>query len=246
MPAAAAKNRLRERLERLLWMLLYRVRELPWGLDFKEDLERSGLPVELETIFDVGAHVGQSALSFSRLFPRATIWSFEPFAEPFGELERVTAERSVRCFQLAFGATPGTVSISPASQSSDSSLVVPAASSGPPEEIRITTLDLFAEEHAVERIDFLKVDTEGFDLEVLKGAERCLRAHAVTFVEVEAGMNPANQRHVPFEELKSFLEERGYVLFAVYEQVPEWSGEARLRFANPVFVAREVADRSAG
>lgn len=244
---AGARQASRALVERLLWALLYRVKQLPWGLDFRQDLALRAGGVRISTVFDVGANVGQSALDFSRAFPEATIWSFEPFAEPYRELVRATSGRRVRCFQLALGAEPGTKRVAPDDQSTDSSLVEtsPSASSRPVEEVRVETVDRFAREHGIERIDLLKVDTEGMDLDVLRGADALLDAHAVTFVEVEAGMNPENRRHVPFEVLKSFLEERGYVLFAVYEQVPEWSGAAQLRFANPVFVARDaVEDRA--
>lgn len=237
-----ARQASRAFVERVLWALLYRVKQLPWGLDFQRDLALRASGVRISTVFDVGANVGQSALDFSQAFPEATIWSFEPFAEPYRELLKATAGRRVRCFQLALGAEPGTRSVAPEDQSTDSSLVGPSSSMRPAEEVRIETIDGFSRAHGVERIDLLKVDTEGMDLDVLEGADALLRAHAVTFVEVEAGMNPENRRHVPFDVLRSFLEERGYVLFGVYEQVPEWSGAAQLRFANPVFVARDVVE----
>ena len=240
------KQAARAYAERVLWALLYRVKPLPWGLDFAQDLARRAPGVHVATIFDVGANVGQSALDFSRTFPEATIWSFEPFEAPFRELVRATVGKRVRCFKLALGSEPGTASVVPDPQSTDSTIV--AAADAEPDDrveaVEVTTLDHFTEEHAVDHVDLLKVDTEGFDLEVLKGAERCLRSHAVSFVEVEAGMNPENRKHVPFELVKSFLEEHGYVLFAVYEQVPEWTGEARLRFANPVFVTADIARRT--
>lgn len=219
---------------------------MPWGLELSHDLARVVPEVRIATVFDVGANVGQSALDFCRAFQGATIWSFEPFEEPFRELVRATAGEPVHCFKLAFGAEPGTASVAPDRQSTDSTLLGAdrSATQEQLEVVHVTTLDRFTEEHAINHIDLLKVDTEGFDLEVLRGAERCLRAQAILFVQVEAGMNPENRKHIPFELLKSYLEERGYVLFAVYEQVPEWTGEARLRFANPLFVAADVAKRT--
>jgi hypothetical protein len=70
------------------------------------------------------------------------------------------------------------------------------------------------------QIDFLKVDTEGYDLKVLEGAERLLRSGAVAFIQVEAGMNPHNVKHVPLEVLKMHLEGRGYTLFALSSRLP--------------------------
>jgi FkbM family methyltransferase len=222
---------------------VYPLEGLPWGLDLAHDLERRAPSLTITTVFDVGANVGQSALEFGGLFPEATVWSFEPFEEPYVELERATRGRRVRCFRLALGAEPATVEVAPDAHSVQSSLIPAGTGSGTATEtVEVTTIDAFAAEHGIDRIDLLKIDTEGYELEVLKGAEESLRRGAVTLVEVEAGMTPSNRKHVPFEVLKAHLEERGYVLFGVYVQVPEWSGEPRLRFANPVFAVGSVAN----
>lgn len=63
------------------------------------------------------------------------------------------------------------------------------------------------------------------------------------FIEVEAGMNPHNKYHVPFSELKSFLESKGYLMFGFYDQTQEWiCKKPFLRRCNAVFISETLAD----
>ena len=67
------------------------------------------------------------------------------------------------------------------------------------------------------------------------------------FVEVEAGMNAGNKRHVSFEALKDYLESRSYLLFGIYGQVHEWpTKKPHLRRTNPVFVSRRMIGKHKG
>ena len=54
-----------------------------------------------------------------------------------------------------------------------------------PIAVKCTTIDLFSAERNIRKIDVLKIDTEGFDLEVLKGAKAMLGQGAVSFVYFE-------------------------------------------------------------
>jgi len=58
--------------------------------------------VQVKTIFDVGANSGQTTSKYKALFPNATIYGFEPFAEPFMEMEReFGGDPAIRPVQLA-------------------------------------------------------------------------------------------------------------------------------------------------
>jgi FkbM family methyltransferase len=229
--------------ERVAPVRIYRAEHLPWGMDFPADAAQRAPDVHFRNVFDVGANVGQSALRFKEWFPIATIWSFEPFEEAFRKLEAATRGLNVRCHKLAMGAEPGKAAVALARLSVNNSVLNAPENPNTDsvETVELSTLDDFTAAQGVDRIDFLKVDTEGYDLKVLEGAERLLRSGAVTFIQVEAGMNPHNVKHVPLEVLKMHLEERGYILFALYEQTPEWSGEPRLRFTNATFMAEAPA-----
>ncbi len=195
----------------------------------------------METIFDVGANIGQSAQEYRRRFPAADLYCFEPVPSTFQELcKNLEVSDKTHAFPLAFGSKPGRVGVVLQSHSSINSLlntVEPPFPEGIQAEIvDVDTMDNFCRIHEISQMDYLKIDTEGYDLEVLKGAEDLLQRRCVTFIQVEAGMNPYNQKHVPLKILQDFLEAHHYVLFGLYDQTFEWRGEARLRFLNAVFI----------
>jgi hypothetical protein len=90
-------------------------------------------------------------------------------------------------------------------------------------------------ENAIDRIDLLKIDVEGYDLKVLEGAKESLHARRIAFVIVEVGFDGNTSPHVQFEDVRIFLASHGYLVFGLYDQQVEWSGELRLRYANVCF-----------
>jgi FkbM family methyltransferase len=217
-------------------------RRLPHGLDPFVDIRRQVPGYLPKVIFDVGANAGQSATEFAAAFPQADVYCFEPVQATFQELSLATiGTPRIQCFPLAFGSKKERLQIAIQESSVDNSLLQApltgdAITSTSTETVEVDTLDDFCTTHQIQQIDYLKIDTEGYDLEVLKGADALLQSGRVGFIQVEAGMNYRNDKHVPLETLTTYLKERGHILFGVYSQTPEWSGECRLRYANAVFL----------
>ncbi|WP_041731085.1 FkbM family methyltransferase [Conexibacter woesei] len=219
------------------------------GIDPIRDL-RQCLPGFAPTVVvDVGANVGQSAAVFAAAFPHAEILCFEPVSSVFEELQqRFAVSRRVHCVRCALGAESGSGSIVLSGSTLHSLAASPTAeSAGGTEPVEVRTLDEVCRERGIEHVDLLKIDTEGFDLEVLRGAEELLAQQRVDVVEVEAGMNPENSTHVPFETLKRHLERHDYRLFGIYEQKEEWPTlQPHLRRTNPVYISQRTIDRHRG
>lgn len=222
------------------------------GQDLFLDM-RVRLPqLHVDVAFDVGANVGQSARAMRAAFPEARIYCFEPAGSTFELLqENVSALRGVEAFRLALGARVDTGVLRIDGASTMYSLVRgregsdggPAAG-GKHEHVRVESLDSFCAQHAIDHIGYLKIDTEGGDLDVLRGAERMLDEQRIGVVLVEAGLNPLNERHVPFEALKSHLQAKQYFLFGIYDQTEEWpTGSRFLRRANCAFIPRALGRR---
>jgi FkbM family methyltransferase len=206
------------------------------------DIRKSGC--RMETVFDVGANVGQSARKFRYAFPDARIFCFEPVESVFQELQQsVAADSRIECFQMAMGSSKGVGRVYLTDHTTTSSLIEPENSRGF-EEIQIDTVDSFAGQHGIETIDLLKVDAEGFDLEVLKGADSLLSSARVAFVLIEVGFHPGDDRHVLFDHAREFLMARGFHVYGIYDQNLEWSGESRLRFANVCFANESAFKKS--
>jgi FkbM family methyltransferase len=204
-------------------------RHSPRGFDLCVDLSRM---IQPRIIFDVGANVGQSAAKYLSWFPAARICCFEPAEESAAEIRRRLNGR-VEVYQLAMGSTAGVAKLAQEGPSNRFRITDDGE-----ERVQVETVDRFCRDHGIDSIDFLKIDTEGFDLEVLKGADALLRGGRIQAVQVEAGMNPDNRLHVPIEAFKAFLEERGYRLYGLYEQKREWTQNLPyLRRTNPLFIS---------
>lgn len=217
------------------------------GCDVFEDLKFRIPALQIRMIFDVGANVGQSSLEFRRRFPSAEILSFEPVPSTFEQLRKnLGSAANIRAFPIAFGADQGQAHVVIQKKSVNNSLrqtvAEPVPSGAAFETVEIDTLDAFCARERIAQIDFLKIDTEGWDLEVLRGGNVLLSEHRVMCLQAEVGMNPFNHKHVPLHEIQEHLESRGYVLFGLYDQTPEWNGAARLQFCNAVFILAELAE----
>lgn len=229
---------------------IYLLKKLPRGVNFYEDLTRFFPTYKIDVVFDVGANVGDLASAYVIQFPHAHIFCFEPASHTYGILERkFKGNDRVSCFRKALGASESKATLILEGSSdmfyiSDSLKEIKIGEKKDAESVVVTTLDSFCNANNIHYINYVKIDTEGYELEVLKGASGMLAAHSIDFIEVEAGMNPGNVRHVPMEILKDFFEKYQYVLFGLYEQVHEWpTKEPHLRRANLIFLSRTMIEK---
>jgi FkbM family methyltransferase len=238
-------------LERVVGVRIYRT--LPRGLDIFADV-RSLLPqIKVEIIFDVGANVGQSALQYVKVFPDAQMYCFEPVLATFDLLQQNLRGRGkINSFRLALSEATGSGTMLLDGHSDQFSLHIDKTGDeviveAKTEHVPIESIDNFCSQHDIIRINYLKIDTEGNDLNVLKGGARMLAQHNIDIIEVEAGMSRRNSLHVPFDALTSFLADKAYFLFGIYEQVGEWpTKEPNLRRTNPVFISGRVIKANRG
>lgn len=193
-------------------------------------------------IFDVGANLGQSAESYIAEFRSCEIFCFEPVDSSFGFLSRrVNSCPQISLHKLAFGAEDGWATIEDKKLSGSNRIVedINPATTGFP-TVKVRRGDNFCDNYGLHEIFILKIDTEGYDLEVLKGFSRMLEQQAAAFVQIEASMAPENKHHVSAQQFTDHLYPLGYRLFGIYDQ---WAGrEGQLRRANLVYVAKKYLE----
>lgn len=213
---------------------------LPHGFDYSHDIDKRFGADSIKTVFDVGANVGQSALAYLHMFPQAEIYSFEPVSSTYKQLT-ATAQRSPRIhvYNVGMGREPGqvTINVNPVSLISS---IQQSRKEDHPEVIKLETVASFAEKQRVKTVDFLKVDTEGYDLEVLAGAASLLERQRIHFVMTECEPVNYTGRFVSFADVAAFLGRYGYRLFGVYEQQPEWDGSNCLLYWNALFICERL------
>ncbi len=195
------------------------------------DVQRRLVRNEQAVIADVGAHLGQTARRYRRLFPQATLHCFEPFPASFDALSRGLAnDPKLHAHQLALGAVPGRRSLNVNRSSATNSLlrsddraeaywgrdVLVTDSSI---DVAVTTLDAFCIERSLAHLDILKLDVQGAELDVLAGAERLLRGQAIDIVYMEMIVAPTYVGQRELHDYLSFFRAHGYVLFDFYNPV---------------------------
>jgi len=195
------------------------------GTDILHDIKNSAGRREIATVFDIGANVGQSALRFTAVFPKAKVYSFEPVPSTFELLKaQVAQEPRIRCFNLGCAAKTGETTVIRQEYSVWNSLVpeinVPKKDGGELREVvKLETVDRMVKELGIVSIDLLKTDTEGLDLAVLEGTAALLERQAVRFVVVEVGFHEADHRHSKFNMVNDYLVARGFCLAGFYDQM---------------------------
>jgi len=175
-------------------------------------------------IFDVGSNLGQSIEKYVHRFAYPEIHAFEPSPKTFEELKKRTGRlRGVVLHNFALGSQPGKLQFLENSKSDMSSFLQPGADHwGAIEhvtEVQVETLDRYCSERHIDNIDLLKIDTQGFDLEVLRGTKEMLAAKRVKSILIEITFLQIYQTAPRCDEIFRFLFDHGYRLIALYDQV---------------------------
>ena len=212
------------------------------GVRYWSDLSRIRSRVAFRQIIDVGAHRGETALEFADRFPNATIYSFEPDPTNYDALVAATSHVSgrVRCIRSAVSNDEGEKTFHRDADSHWHSLRPDAVRAGTDNVlVQTQTLDAFWRSEGFGQIDLLKTDTQGHDLNVLRGAEPLLIAGKVDFVYTEVGFSPTDTANTSFPNILSYLGEQGFHVLGLYAGFI-WERPWRLGYANALFVHERV------
>jgi len=202
-------------------------------------------------IFDVGAYIGEVALTYKKMFPQSTIYCFEPFPDSFQKLNRLCRGASIKAHQIAFSDKKGKTTFHINVDLSCNSLLPPtesdfkcySAKSIKDGEIQVetNTIDNFCADAGISGIDILKLDVEGAEVKVLEGASRMLSKQAIKLIYSEVMFIPHYTDGCLFHELTAFLNKHGYTLFNLYHLKSARNGQ--LRWGNAIFLSPEIRTR---
>lgn len=208
--------------------------------DFHHILKRKIEKDEPICCFDVGANIGQTAKKMSRYFPSATIYCFEPVNQTYQSLtENVKDDQGIKTFNFALGTGKGEMEIFLFPNSQWNSLSAPVSerakkTGGPSQTVRVETIDNFVKQNNIKKIDILKSDTEGYELEVLKGASDCLQNQIIEYLYLEVGFNEKDTQHTYFPKIIEELAKYGYGFSGLFEK--NYTKNDHLLYANALFI----------
>jgi FkbM family methyltransferase len=192
------------------------VRYPPFGGDLKALLDR----LAVDCVLDVGAFTGTYGRLLRGLGYTGRIVSYEPAAENFAALERESAaDPQWLARKLAVGAEPGTLELRLTGSPGCNSFLAPneyARRELPGmfelrgvERVQVVTLDeQLADAAGGARAIFVKLDTQGFDLEALRGGAHTLERAAL--LQVELSLQHTYEGQPGYLVLLGELEQRGF------------------------------------
>jgi len=174
--------------------------------------------LNIQTVIDVGAHVGQFSLLARRLFPAAKIIAFEPLKDGFDSLnENLAGTTNFQSFNVALGDTNGAQTMHRSEFAPSSSLrkmgqlhkeAYPHTAGGSEETIAVKTLDSALDELDVDGPIFLKIDVQGYEDAVLKGASKSLEK--VDLLLIETSFFPLYEGQLLFDDIYKALINQGF------------------------------------
>ena len=240
-------------VKRTVRKLLARTR---WGRERKskdpffvtQKLIRTPTPL----IFDVGAHVGETAARYRALFPGALIHCFEPYPPSFeGLATAARADARIVPHNVAVAESTGTATLRVNRASVTNSLLASDSrgdnywGSGLLDtegEVTVKTvaLDDFCREQRIEHVDVLKIDVQGAEYAVLAGARDLLARHAIDLIYIELIMAPSYVGQRKYHYYLTSLDALGYELFDLFNFGRR---DGRLIQSDGIFVAAEFLER---
>lgn len=197
------------------------------------DLVRDPFPVRiaaalgffaLDTVIDVGANVGQYGSSLRAAGYRGRIVSCEPLSDAYARLERrAGSDAAWTAVRTAVGAGPGTTSINVSANSYSSSVLpmtsahtgaAPGSEYVATETVEVTTLAALVKAQSIDPArTWLKIDTQGYESQVLDGAADLVGAFAA--IQLELSFVPLYDGQALFDELVGRLTGAGLSMYGL-------------------------------
>jgi FkbM family methyltransferase len=179
-------------------------------------------------VFDVGANRGQTIDLICRSLRKPKITAFEPNPELIARLQAAYGTTNITLEGIALGSSSGVREFNVLENHELSSfLELDRSTSNPfrqtPLHVRcpvpVDTLDSYVKARGVNQLDLLKIDVQGYDLEVLRGASGLLADQLVETILIEVNFVQMYVGQGSFGEIERYLWDRGYGLLCMYEIV---------------------------
>lgn len=178
----------------------------------------------IQTVFDVGANSGQYAYYIRRLGYRNRIVSFEPIKAPFQMMEKFARhDKKWDIENFALGDSNGETEINVSGNVVSSSILdmtsthlnaEPDSEYTRKEVIQIKTFDTYVAENKVDLTNsYMKIDTQGFEKNVIDGAAETLKD--IKGLQMELSMVELYQGETLVTEMLNYIESKGFTLYSL-------------------------------
>jgi FkbM family methyltransferase len=178
------------------------------------DHDQNMLPLILKhiptggTVIDIGSYIGDHTIAYSKkVGENGSVYAFEPNYEAFECLKyNLREHNNTICFNEGVGSDIKKASLTKIATNDGMNYLIDG------NDIQITTLDT----HDFSRIDLIKIDCEGYELEVLKGAGKTIDKHKPVMV-IEINEMTLTRSGINRKDIFDFLDKKGYIYTNIYK-----------------------------
>lgn len=200
-------------------------------------------------IIDVGAYVGDITQSYRKIFPNSTIYCFEPFKESYSILKNrfqndskiitLNSVLSDKSETVRFYVNENLRTNSLLALDSETEKYWPASNLKHCKEglVRSYSFDDFSQAENMDQVHLLKIDAQGAEFMILKGAFNALTRRKVKIIYLEVLLKPTYKQQAKFQDILGYLADLDYPLYGLYNQ--SYAKDGSLRQIDLIFVENE-------
>jgi FkbM family methyltransferase len=190
-------------------------------------------------MIDCGAHIGEDSVELARIFPAGIVYSFEAVPQVFAKLKHTVRRfKNIICNNIALSDKTGVskMYVSSGSYDGSSSLLAPKEHlADHPDvlfnetvEVNTISLDDWAGQNKIEKVDLLWLDMQGYEYPALKASAKVLPL--VKVIHTEVSTRETYENVTRYDELKNFLQQQGFT--EVYKALPEGADMGNILFVR--------------
>jgi len=161
-----------------------------------------------KVIYDIGAYQGEWTTSIYDIYPAANVWMYEGQASKEQYLKKVTINRN-SSYVIALLGAEDNMNVYFAESETASSI-----NRKKTPNTKIRTLESLSIEHNIPKPDLIKIDVQGYELEVLKGAKELLSQ--TEFILLEVSLLDIENAGVPLiNDVLNFMNDIGFITYDI-------------------------------
>lgn len=246
------KGQVKELIQKGFNSIGLQVRRVDYGVDYVNPYTEQVRLLKsqaVETIIEVGAADGRDSLHYAELFPEARIFAFEPIPSSFEQLAakaKAHGNRIVPC-NSAMSDAVGSATFHLAEWPDASSLLSVNQTGSTFDQYNATrtsiqvkteTLDHYCDTHGLQSIDVLKMDAQGAESNILKGAKSLLQKKAIKLIYTEVNFLEIYKGSGLYHAIAKHLEDHGFKLHNLYGLVTNQKGQ--LAWGDAIFTRNDL------
>lgn len=242
---------LKTSIQKVFNALGYQLRKADNGVSYTDPYQEQKRILQntpVNTIFEVGAADGRDCVLYTTIFPNAKVFAFEPLPDSFLKVEeKAKINKSIIPFNVAVSSQKGTANFYKTELEDASSLLQSQVTNSTFDvyqkvkgviEVQTDTIDNICKENKISKIDLLKIDAQGAELEILKGAMNIIKANNINLIYVEVQFIQLYKNAPSYHEIANLLTNNNFRLHNFYGLVHNQKGQ--LAWGDALFVLNGI------